>query len=1466
MDANVFLKSTTFSVSEDIKLSPLEPDKVKKVTKVNTDTIEFVQSETLSGLLEASSTADNSVDPDYASYQPLNEAGLMTAGTSTAQSAMGANVNNALGVQSQSLESLKTAEQSVPPIEGEEQPAIVSETEELILGAQTVISNALLGIANNADKAEGAQKISAPTQLELGGNSIYLISETMIHTTTPVVSTVAEVISNQAKVIQITADLVSENVKNRYSNIEGTNTDVATNKITTTIARDISVASEVNTTALGKHTVNADVVEAYSQSLIELRSTKSTRITADENIINQAGNISITASPGSKKSGNKLESPGEVGEFVENTDGSKDLTATNAAGEKVRFKGVINNGEPKWKNAGAQLEGAASNPNPAKSSTAAGNITILANGESGSGGSLTIVNNNQITSSKEGQTNLAKDINNLAENSVKTTGNKISSEATTLASFSSGRSIQISTSSSMTLMTGGQTFQGLRKSDIGKMAKIGDIGGPIELTEIPKLPKLPSGINVEGLKECIKKNKKGRLNQQVEDVVDDVEEGAEVIIEAIEDLLGLNNNEEDPNFDDIKLNKKPKKKQEVEAPSIEEAGRREKEHPLPTGKDDNPIGGSLDEAGSSPQGVKLPKKGPLSETTSPTNQSVTQSQNEIMGAAAVIEGGTDIFTEDEEDTEDILDENKEEDLRGSGDELVDTLNPDQGFPSNEVMEVMMGSIESYTLEEYLKLATIFTQETEGYNVLGNLELPIKGFLLYPEDYYEVVIKYLKQKYDPNSLDKSNNLITIRGVELTEKEHFEQYYNPESKPPSSDITNFPNGVGKLWVDYLEERMLSKAAVGGLLSFAKNAVKFVKANINISDNLDDLKSSNAQRILGGLGKTLSPSLGGEYFTDASNIISQSSFLQNVYKNVKGTFDPYVRDAKGNITTDVNGEPIRNANNNTPGFINSVDLAGLQKVLDSATNIISADKIQISQSLVVGLKNIKESEVFLQQGYSLDIEKSIINLIQESTEVTQKEAEIFYEGAKDRFKLLFEGDLEGAFTDLALDNVISAILGPANTQAIKDLGKLYSGTKRFVLDGIATGKEAYETGKEIYNTAGEVISRGEDLYTAIKTAPAIMSMMNYYEVPTLNQVNTLLTCLDIKNNVKDIMDGVKNIGSSISKLESLGGDLFNILDGVIDNVGEADDIVKERVETLTFIAEEEGLQTTPRIINESSNTNLLADTDLMNRLTNGLVSGSIAQNTNLNTKPLLTETNRFETLNQTIATQGEVVNLTETQDVDLNECPPVYDAFVETNESINPNDWEIKTSDEELLKTIETLPRLTQMYNSVLELPSGQVIEGLTQTQVIDIKNTKVNIKLDPCFGQVKLNAVESSIEVLELQKGVMLFKMEQSDLLKVNNKDINPAPNTIIQVYIEQFFDINKDRVLTVERKGRMYSPLVYNFKITKYKLEENIGLAQLIPTQSRIYLRNVEDNLIYNYNIMDIGVKLEPQILDSYVVL
>lgn len=1456
MEASTFLKATDFSISTEVKLTPLDPEKIETVSQVNLDTIEFIQSETLESLLKASATADNSIEPDYASYQPLNEAGLMTAGNSVSQSAMSSNVNNALGIQSDSLDSLSTAEQIIPNEEDvEEQSELLQNTKEAMLTAQTTISTALIGVANNADKAEGAQKIASPTQLEIGGNSIYLVSETMLHTSTPVVSTVADVISVQAKTNQLTADLSVESLKNKYSNVEETSTEITNNKITTVLGRNIAVASDVNNTSLNKYTINADTMEAYSQSLIELRSTKSTRITANENIVNQAGNISITASSGSKKNNGKLLSPGEIGESSINKDGSKNFTATNAAGEKVKFSNVQSNG-PKWKTSGAHLEGVAENKNPARVNNAKGNIAILAEGVGNEGGSLTIVNNSQTTSSKNEQINLATNINHLAENNMRTSAKKVSSEADLLTSISSGKNIQISTSSNMTLMSGGITFQGLRRSDINKISKLVDIGGPIDLIEIPRLPKLPTGLSADSLKACLKKGKLKGHKGEIQDAVDDVSEQAEAIIAAGRTLLGLDKDSD--NLDDITLNKKPKKKQKVEAPTVEEASRRKKEHPLPTGKDTVGVSETLEDTAGDPGSIKLPNMGPLSETTSPTSQSLTESQNQVISAAGVIEGGSDVFLEDEEGNEDIMDEHKDPAISGSGDGL-ENINLKEGQTLNEVQVLLISSIDNLTTNApnstetvYQSLAKKFVSLNTSY-VLEN-SAPVGKSILFEQKYKDSIIKYLKRKYTPLPLPE-----------------YLEWNNSDEEDEEQSFNNYFNSYAKEWINFLDENIKQLAAIGGIFDTIKNSVNFIKSNVNISDNIDDLKSKNTLRVLQGLSKTIAPKLGGEYFTDASNIIKQSTFLQDVYVNVSGTFEPYAKDRLGNIIFDENNNPVLNNKNNITGFINALDITGLQKVLTTATNIIGAKNITVSKELILGLTEIKNSDIYIREGYSSSVEKEIINLIKTTTQSEESVAEEFYFKTKDRLRLLVEGDLKGATKNLVIDEVLASLLGPANTQAIKDLSRLYTGTKKLILAGVSTGQEAYNTGKLLYDTVGNAVNTGEDLYTAIKAAPGIISMMNYYEIPTLNQVSTLITCLDIKNNIKDVIQNVRDISGSINKLEELGGDLFNILGEVGQNFGTIVDVAKKRVNSLKTEANGEP-QTTSKAISTIKNTGVVSSIDIMSDITGGMVSGSLVSNVipqvSIPSEYVANITPNTSDIdsNQEQIIQNSYLESKKSISPNPNICPKPYSAFANENESIDPANWQVKVEDEEFFKIVETLPRLTQMYNSILELPEGQEVEGLSKLQIVDIKNTKINIKLDPCFTQVKLNAVESNIQILELKKGAALFKLKQPDILNINNKNITIGPNTLIQVYAEEFYDKLKERVLRVQRTSKFYTPYVYNFKVIDFKINENVGLAQLIPTQSRIYLKSIEDNLVYNYSILDIGNKLEPQILDSYVVL
>ena len=113
--------------------------------------------------------------------------------------------------------------------------------------------------------------------------------------------------------------------------------------------------------------------------------------------------------------------------------------------------------------------------------------------------------------------------------------------------------------------------------------------------------------------------------------------------------------------------------------------------------------------------------------------------------------------------------------------------------------------------------------------------------------------------------------------------------------------------------------------------------------------------------------------------------------------------------------------------------------------------------------------------------------------------------------------------------------------------------------------------------------------------------------------------------------------------------------------------------------------------------------------------------------------------------------------------------------------------------------------------------------------------------------------------------MLFRMENIDLLKFNGKNILPSENTIIQVYVEKFFNRKTEQDLFVSRTPEFFSPVIYSFKVADYKQDRNVGIAQLIPTQSFIFLENTT-GATFSYSITNIGNKLNPDILDAYVLL
>jgi hypothetical protein len=183
------------------------------------------------------------------------------------------------------------------------------------------------------------------------------------------------------------------------------------------------------------------------------------------------------------------------------------------------------------------------------------------------------------------------------------------------------------------------------------------------------------------------------------------------------------------------------------------------------------------------------------------------------------------------------------------------------------------------------------------------------------------------------------------------------------------------------------------------------------------------------------------------------------------------------------------------------------------------------------------------------------------------------------------------------------------------------------------------------------------------------------------------------------------------------------------------------------------------------------------------------------------------------------------------------------------------------------IEALPRLTQIYNSIKEIPKDsniKVFEELTEDELISIQDTEILIPTNPCFIAPELNLIESTVRLIQLKDNVILYELKYPSSLKFNQKNINAANNTIVQIYAKEFLNTKTNEYMQVIRTSEFFSPYIYSFKTSVFDEDKNLGIAYLMNSQSRIHLQN-DSGIPYNYSITEIGKKLIPNILDIYIV-
>jgi len=1327
-----FLNSSNLSISEDVVFEEFDPNDIQDFNKVLEGDISFTFSEALDGMLQSSKAADKSDKPATPSYQPLNEAGVLTSGESLNKSAIGSVTNNTLGIQEDAQLSVENTAKFIPsnldfnPTE---------ETLRKMKEAQRTLATGVKSLANGAELANSGIKF-AGGNLQFAGNSIQLGTDGMVHITSPIINTVAEVENKQANTIQSTSNHVTTVTKSSFKQVEELDSTVAQNVMKTVTQTDISVSTLKSTTALEKIISNSESIENTAGSLIKNRSKNGIVNEAEGLITTTSPSISITAAEGAKSQNAGKEVIGESAgtSLLDNGDGSFDVTAVNSSGETVKFSGVKSGGDTeKWKAVGG-LEGRnASEVEPSRKKSGKGDLSILADGE---GGTVSIINKNMILSSTQNyNASVGGNLSHVAQGNVTQSGRFVNAEADAGLTLSGSGYIRQQSGRTGTFISNGFTFAGFRFPNLSKyIDKAKNI--PLEIREIPAFSKLPLAIGVNDLQNCIPKK-----------------------YTDSEDPDADNNDGDNPDG--------------TAAPTVAEARQREKPSAIPVGKDPGSVGeGGLIDAAQGVGSSKIDGDTMLGKDAGPTDQTAVP-RNKITSAAAVFKGGSDVYAPETEEAFDLF--------RRQGALIIDPdASEEAGGP--ELTRDLIASLSDISVT----------------NISIKLNQPLEFQELVKEDITAVKNLLFVTLNVPNELLNTAQKLTDEQRDFMER-----------------LLNIPEA--KLIFDELQSAVITRASVGGVLSFLSKAYDKVSDSISIaSDLIQDNSERNVFQVLKGASDIAGTLTNDDIFSDISNVINSSESLSNIYGQVKNI----VRDGK--VTTSE--------------VIDKLNFKDIQDVISNGLNTIGVNNLETASSIAKILRDVKNSQDYKENGLNRTVSERIIFDIINQTGLTNGQAREIYNQAQDVIADVLAGDVESVIEGSELQNVLGFFIGTSNAALLSDLRRVYT-----------SGKNVLGQGQRLFGQGQELFQNGLDLYNTLQSVPALIGVMNNYEIPLLNQVKIVLQCFELVNQVKGIIDNIK---SASRTFDQFGNAIEGTFDAFEDLIGNS----------------------------ASSTTD-----DVLNAVTDGFATGNIAPTsdpnievTQRNRAPILQDEATSEELSTIIDVQGrEVIDgeiFIDGEPLTGQNCSTVIFSYgADTRDSSNPSDWEEGVSEEDAIDLIEKLPRLTQMWNSIKEAPVDVAVNGnntifdeLTPEQLDALQSSEVAVPVNRCYIAPELNLVESTVEVIEVKDGVMLYKMQFPQSLAFNNKNIFPSNNTVVQIYVDRFFNNKTQQDMEIFRTREFFSPRIYSFKTAVYDRDKNLGVAYLMNNQTRIHLKSAS-GVPYNYSIMDIGRKLDPIIVDAYIV-
>lgn len=1033
MNVNDFLNAKDFSFKKDITIKPFDKDKLQTFSDINTETIKFVKSEALEGLLESSAISDKTDTPSTPSFQPLNEAGILTSGEALSKSSIGALTNNSLSVQEDAIESLENTAKFANGITANP----TKESLEKMKEAQHTLATGVKSLANSAEFANSGIKFGGGS-LQFAGNNISLGSDTSVHMTSPIISSVTDIDNRQAKTIQETSNQKTTIAKNTFTQIEGLQSTVAANSMKTVTESSIQVSNFSSNTAIEKSIVNSNQIENVAGSYIKNRSQNAIANEATSIISSQSPNISLTAAEGAKSSLNFKEEIGSKNSKIEqNKDGTFNINTKDPTGKVVKFNNVSSNTNTteKWKSIKG-LEGEEKDRiSPVQTKQGGGNLSILADGD---GGTVSIINKNMIMSSTANQNiTVGGNYNQVAQGSVTTSGAFVNTEADAGLTMSGKGYIRTQSGTTGTFISNGFTFAGYRFPSLKKFIdKAKNI--PLEIREIPALSSFPLAIGVKDIQDCLPKKYKSPEN-------------AETVIE------------DDPS----------KKPDSTAAPSIKEIKQREKPSAIPVGKTTTNAEGGLIQSSQTNSSKKIDGNTMLSKDNAATDGNVVP-KNKLTSAAAVFKGGSDVYPLENEEAFDLF-------IR-QGKEILD---PDASEETGGQV-LIKDLIISLSPLSLTNTSIILNSKPDILKLVSEDLSALKNYLL-------------------NKLITDNTLIT------------EEYkYTAKQKEHITKIIKIQEA--KEFIDRIELEILSKSAVGGVMSFISTAYENVNSSISIASNiLEQAKEKNEFAVLKSASDIAKNLSNDDIFIDINNVINSSSNLSNIYTQVNNL--------------------ISNKDGASSEVTNKLAFETIQNVISEGLNIIGIDNLEKATSIAQILNSIKNSDEYKKSGLTNEVKKDLLFKIVEEAGIEYSEAELIFAQAEDVITNILKGDINSLVEGSQLQNLLGYFIGTSNAAVLSEIKDIYLKGENAIgkIEGIVgQGKDIYQDGK--------------DLYSTMQSIPSLVGLMNEYEIPLLNQAKIVLQCLDLINKVKNILNGVKQASKSIKQFGNIITDTFDAFNKLI------------------------------------------------------------------------------------------------------------------------------------------------------------------------------------------------------------------------------------------------------------------------------------------------------------------------------